>query len=1356
MAVTFQFPSSVSVSNIGSTAVLGAELISDPANRDFSGPGNWSGTGWSVSGGQLVRGVGGGAATLANSYISSAPGGLWYLASITITTTTVASSTITVTLGGVAYIGNTHTGLRVGTVTLTAAAFPSSSPVFAVNADSSWAGSIDNVSVKQITQAEPLAKFISSSGPTLSADVRNVGSNSVYFGRDCGLVSATSSNVVGVGALALQRTVNGVNVTAIGSSALRYAAVATNSAAFGTSALMSCNGSCNTAAGASCLQTVGYGSYNSGHGYSALSGLRETDSYCTAIGAEAGKTAQGSGHVFIGYSAGRYEVGDNAFYVNNQDRTDTASEKTKSLLYGTFNADENLQTLRANAAFTALRSIRTEDPADATDVTGLTGGLGTLGGLSVAKSGRFGGTVYLPGGTAGTVGPELITLQADRDFSAANNWVPGTGWTTTGGAATKVATANISVLDLPTSAISGYSSSDYYLVSFKITTTSPDTTTPSGSTSGFIGTSVAGLQKQYLYLTEVGTVNFSTVIQGSSFQYVSIGMAAEWAGTITNVSIKKVSPATSGIQIGGSPYFTNSTYGIGAGYLGGYFSQGTTNTTYGGVAGNRLLYGNNNVLLGTYAGQDVCLGSHNTITGVSAGRSVSTGSRNTLYGYGAGSVIQFGSDNAIFGASTGVFMSGFSSRNTLMGNFSGYQARGSGHVFLGYNAGRYETGNDAFYLNNQDRTNTAGDKAKSLLYGTFNADENLQTLRANAAFSSQSVTSGPAYSTLLGTVSAWGANPNSTHVFTATQNQGGTGYISAFSSFSELLATDVNSAYVVGSSNVAVASRDSSYIWGSQSAAIIKAGNSGQVIGFVVGANNQGSGTITELIGIKAGAANYGYGATITSMYGLYLEDIGGATNNYSIYAGTGIARFGDTTDSTTGDGLTGAVRSLGGASFAKSIRSGGKIAASYTVSSGLNNYALDITATQPSDVSSGSLYAARAQAVSYSTSALGQLEAGYFSATASAASGTVTSVVGVLASAGFNGSGTGTVTNAYGIFGIINPGFSTTTTVTNAYGAYISALSSDKISNSYGIYIGSVSGGTVSNYSLYAGTGIARFGDTTDATTGDGLTGAFRLLGGLSAAQSIRSGTTLAAGGAASPVIISEGPIQGISNIAVGYLALSSWSYGSTGQNVAVGYHAMKNATSGFRNAAFGHYSMRENLTGVDNCAVGWKSMSGNTESNQCVAIGYQAHMRLRGDYNVAVGYAAGGQLATAKSGSNNTFVGAYAGGRADGSGNVYIGYYAGNNLGDYGTVNNVLVIDNQQRAAIGSPSEPTTSLIYGTFNATAALQTLRINGSLSVLSSLTLDSVSEYADNAAAVTAGLPVGRLYRTGDVLKIVHA
>lgn len=37
----------------------------------------------------------------------------------------------------------------------------------------------------------------------------------------------------------------------------------------------------------------------------------------------------------------------------------------------------------------------------------------------------------------------------------------------------------------------------------------------------------------------------------------------------------------------------------------------------------------------------------------------------------------------------------------------------------------------------------------------------------------------------------------------------------------------------------------------------------------------------------------------------------------------------------------------------------------------------------------------------------------------------------------------------------------------------------------------------------------------------------------------------------------------------------------------------------------------------------------------------------------------------------------------------------------------------------------------------------------------SIVLTNVPVYADNAAAVSAGLAIGRVYRTGDALKIVH-
>jgi hypothetical protein len=54
-------------------------------------------------------------------------------------------------------------------------------------------------------------------------------------------------------------------------------------------------------------------------------------------------------------------------------------------------------------------------------------------------------------------------------------------------------------------------------------------------------------------------------------------------------------------------------------------------------------------------------------------------------------------------------------------------------------AGYYETGSNAFYVDNQDRTNTAGDKAKSLMYGVFNAATSSQTLKVNAVMTVSSL-----------------------------------------------------------------------------------------------------------------------------------------------------------------------------------------------------------------------------------------------------------------------------------------------------------------------------------------------------------------------------------------------------------------------------------------------------------------------------------------------------------------------------------------------------------------------------------------------------------------------------------------
>lgn len=45
---------------------------------------------------------------------------------------------------------------------------------------------------------------------------------------------------------------------------------------------------------------------------------------------------------------------------------------------------------------------------------------------------------------------------------------------------------------------------------------------------------------------------------------------------------------------------------------------------------------------------------------------------------------------------------------------------------------------------------------------------------------------------------------------------------------------------------------------------------------------------------------------------------------------------------------------------------------------------------------------------------------------------------------------------------------------------------------------------------------------------------------------------------------------------------------------------------------------------------------------------------------------------------------------------------------------------------------------------------------GNISILNNTTLEGILEFADNTAAVAGGLGVGSLYRTGDLVKVVHA
>ncbi|MDD5165366.1 MAG: hypothetical protein PHG25_02405, partial [Candidatus Pacebacteria bacterium] len=151
----------------------------------------------------------------------------------------------------------------------------------------------------------------------------------------------------------------------------------------------------------------------------------------------------------------------------------------------------------------------------------------------------------------------------------------------------------------------------------------------------------------------------------------------------------------------------------------GYNALANNATNFNTAVGTWSMYANtygiDNTAIGGYSLRFNTTGSSSAAGGTSALQANTTGSYNTGFGKAA---LRFNS--------TG-------SNNTALGFRSLFNALGSGNVGIGFSAGKYETGSDSFYVDNQDRITTAGDKAGALLYGKFNATAANQTLIINAS-----------------------------------------------------------------------------------------------------------------------------------------------------------------------------------------------------------------------------------------------------------------------------------------------------------------------------------------------------------------------------------------------------------------------------------------------------------------------------------------------------------------------------------------------------------------------------------------------------------------------------------------------
>ena len=108
---------------------------------------------------------------------------------------------------------------------------------------------------------------------------------------------------------------------------------------------------------------------------------------------------------------------------------------------------------------------------------------------------------------------------------------------------------------------------------------------------------------------------------------------------------------------------------------------------------------------------------------------------------------------------------------------------------------------------------------------------------------------------------------------------------------------------------------------------------------------------------------------------------------------------------------------------------------------------------------------------------------------------------------------------------------------------------------------------------------------------------------------------------------------------IAIGYNALNLQQNNENSANMAIGYEAMRNSTSGYLNTAIGYQSMYSNTYGGSNTSVGFKSLYSNIDGHNNVAVGlWSMYSNTYGGENTAVGMESLGSNTT---GYANTSIG-------------------------------------------------------------------------------------------------------------------
>lgn len=195
--------------------------------------------------------------------------------------------------------------------------------------------------------------------PVVARGTGGLATDTAYGVNALNAVSATGQNSA-FGNSALSAMTSGSTNTGLGYHAGRLLTTGSSNTVMGANALAAeVAGNGNTAIGAATLTGSNGGTFNTAVGYFALNAVTTGDFNCALGQLALSSVTTGSSNVAVGQYAGAYETGSNAFYVDNQDRTDAAGDKAKALCYGVFNAAAASQTIRFNVGRFQISNIPT-------------------------------------------------------------------------------------------------------------------------------------------------------------------------------------------------------------------------------------------------------------------------------------------------------------------------------------------------------------------------------------------------------------------------------------------------------------------------------------------------------------------------------------------------------------------------------------------------------------------------------------------------------------------------------------------------------------------------------------------------------------------------------------------------------------------------------------------------------------------------------------------------------------------------------------------------------------------------------------------------------------------------------------